>query len=79
MMTFFSNTKYFEIYIGGNSALISMDLVSIKSMTSHHSPAVHQQPLCSLITEHVGLYSHFTHKDKEDQERKLIKYIQSHF
>lgn len=78
VMTFFSNTEYFAVYIGSNSALISMDLASMKSMMSHHSPAVHQQPLCSLITELVGLHPHFTHKDQE-KESKLIKYIQSHF
>lgn len=70
-MTFFFNTKYFAIYTGGNSALTSM--------VSHHSPTVHQQPLCSLLTEHVGLSPHFTHKDKEEKKTKLMKYIQSDF
>lgn len=79
MMTYFSNTKYIAIYIGSNSALISMDLASMKSMMSYHSPTVHQQPLCYLITEQAGLYPHFTHIDKEEKETKLIKYIQTYF
>lgn len=46
---------------------------------SHHSPAMHQQTLQTFIIEQGGLDPHFTHKDQEGKETKLIKYIQPHF
>lgn len=50
----------------------------MKPMMSHHSPAIHQQPLLSFVTVQVGLDTHFTHKDQEEIETKLKKYIQPH-
>lgn len=56
-----------------------MDLASMKPMMSHHSPAVHQQPLQSFIIEHIGPDPHFIYKDHEEKGTKLIKYIQPYF